>query len=90
MLMTRKGVVVWKKWRADSQNHVVKSQSVSTNDFVKKPVGQATEPMPCIFFNQDSCSYYKTHRSQGIVYRNMFPSCFTNADKSFGYSESQY
>ena len=69
--------------RANAQRHV--SQKKSTVD--KKVSQKPTKVMTCNFFNQNSCSFGKTHETKGVLYRHICSHCFGTLGKNFGHSE---
>ena len=72
--------------RAHAQRHTQNvPQKSSTSD--KKFVHKQQKSMPCVYFNQNTCSFSKTHETKGILYRHVCSSCFSTAGKNFPHME---
>ena len=69
--------------RANAQRHGSPKKSVFDKKISQKPA----KVMPCNFFNQNSCSFGKTHETRGVFYRHVCSYCFGTLGKNFGHSE---
>ena len=54
--------------RANARRHISPKKSTINKKGGQKP----TKVMTCTFFNQNSCSFGKTHETKGVLYRHMF------------------
>ena len=53
-----------------------------------KKFGQKSQKfMPCTYFNQNTCTFAKTHETRGVVYRHVCSSCFSTLGKNFPHME---
>ena len=69
--------------RANAQIHT----SPEKPNVDKKSSQRATKVMTCTYFNQNSCSFGKTHETKGVLYRHICSHCFSTFGKNFGHSE---
>ena len=49
---------------------------------------KSTKSMPCVYFNDDSCTFNKHHEKNRVFYRHDCSSCFTLKDKNSTHSVS--
>ena len=69
--------------RANAQRHIPGSLSNTGGQNFKKQ-GQTyqknAKSMPCVYFNDNSCSFTKHHKTKGVFYRHICSSCFAQDD----------
>ena len=63
--------------RANAQRHGSPKTSIGDRKVNQKP----TKVMPCKFFNQNSCSFGKTHETKCVLYRHVCSHCFGTLEK---------
>ena len=74
--------------RANAQKHVQPTGPKNTqND--KISFTKITKSMPCLYYNQNSCTHQKTHDTKGVSYKHVCSSCFATSGKSFAHPESE-
>ena len=72
--------------RAYAQRHTQSSAQKFSNP--DKKFGQKSQKfMPCTYFNQNTCTFAKTHETRGVVYRHVCSSCFSTLGKNFPHME---
>ena len=74
--------------RANAQKHVqpatFKNVQNDKNSFTK-----ITKSMPCLYYNQNSCTHQKTHDTKDVSYKHVCSSCFATSGKTFAHPESE-
>ena len=74
--------------RANAKKHVPPFGSkFSHHD--KKSVTKVIKSMPCLYYNQNSCTHQKTHETRGVSYKHVCSSCFATSGKTFAHPESE-
>ena len=74
--------------RANAQKHIPMASNnqhskVSNSRFSNRP----KKTMPCVYYNQGSCSQSKSHETKGIFYKHICSACFANDNKAFSHPE---
>ena len=69
--------------RANAQRHIPPSNA----DLHKKVQGKTQKVVPCMYFNQGTCSHSKSHDTRGVRYIHVCSVCFANG-KTFPHSET--
>ena len=63
--------------RANAQKHI---PIVSNNQYTKSNASRlstkAQKTMPCVYYNQGSCTQSKSHKTKGIFYKHICSACF--------------
>ena len=72
--------------RAHAQRHTQNSAQTFVNSD-KKFAQKQQKSMPCIYFNQNTCSFGKTNETRGVLYRHVCSSCFSTVGKNFPHME---
>ena len=74
--------------RANAQKHAL---VVSGNQYTKSNTSRsstkAQKTMPCMYYNQGTCSQSKSHETKGIFYKHICSTCFANDNKAFPHPE---
>ena len=74
--------------RANEQKHVQPATFKNVqND--KQSFTKITKSMPCLYYNQNSCTHHKTHDTKGVSYKHVCSSCFATSGKIFAHPESE-
>ena len=77
--------------RANAQRHTPGSLSNTGGQKFKKQ-GQTyqrnAKSMPCVYFNDNTCSFTKHHETKGVFYRHICRSCFAQDGKVSTHSAS--
>ena len=78
--------------RANAQRHTSGYQSSAPYQRSKKYQGQTqvqgqtqakvTKTMPCVYYNDGSCSHQKHHETRGVYYKHICNTCFAHEGKS--------
>ena len=76
--------------RANAQKHI---PTVSNNQHNKASnsrfSNKAQKTMPCVYYNQGSCSQSISHETKGIFYKHICSACFANDNKAFPHLEQE-
>ena len=72
--------------RANAQRHMPQTQGKTQNNGTKA-AQKYSKTMPCQFFNQNTCSFQKTHETKGVLYRHVCSTCLEKFGKSFAHSD---
>ena len=72
--------------RVNAQRHMPQNQTKTQNN-VTKPGQKHSKTMPCQFYNQNTCSFSKTHETKGVLYRHVCSTCLEKFGKSFAHSD---
>ena len=76
--------------RANAQKHVtVPSNTQFTKSNASRLSNKAQKTMPCVYYNQGSCSQAKSHETKGIFYKHICSACFANDSKAFPHTEQE-
>ena len=77
--------------RANAQKHTSDYQSSAPYQRSKKFQGQTqdqgqtqakvTKAMPCVYYNDGSCSHQKHHETRGVYYKHIGSTCFAHEGK---------
>ena len=66
--------------RANAQRHVSDSLTTTGGQKLKKQTQtfqKGVKSMPCMYFNDNTCTFNKNHETKGVFYRHICSSCFT-------------
>ena len=74
--------------RANAQKHVQPAgpKNAQNNN---KSFTKISKSMPCLYYNQNSCTHQKTHETKGVSYKHVCSSCFATSGKRFAHPESE-
>ena len=74
--------------RANAHKHVPNIQNVGLGHVASsKKFSKTTKSMPCIYYNQGSCSQTKSHETRGVLYKHICASCFATTGRTFSHTE---
>ena len=81
---------------ANAQRHTNGHQSSAPYQRSRKYHGQTqvqgqtqakvTKTMPCVYYNDGSCSHQKHHETRGVYYKHICSTCFAHEGKSSAHS----
>ena len=77
--------------RANAQRHVSDSLTTTGGQKLKKQTQtfqKGIKSMPCMYFNDNTCTFNKHHETKGVFYRHICSSCFTQGGKLSTHSAS--
>ena len=72
--------------RANAQRHMPQTQGKTQNNGTRA-AQKYSKTMPCQFFNQNTCTFPKTHETKGVLYRHICSTCLEKLGKSFAHSD---
>ena len=85
--------------RANAQKHTSTFQSSAPFQKSRKFQGQnqnqgqsqakVAKTMPCIYYNDGSCSHQKHHETRGVYYKHICSTCFAHQGKSSAHSAGE-
>ena len=76
--------------QANVQKHI---PDVANTQFTKSNASRlstkAQKTMPCIYYNQGSCTQTKSHKTKGIFYKHICSACFAKDSEAFPHLENE-